>query len=241
MHKIAGALMAALLLVVWFLNWKGVIDFGVLYVITHTWYLIPMWYGVKLLKRQTKSMKISGFVLLAFSGFMLIISLIELITRSQEYIYYITVIGTLVFWPLIMLMFIVTVVISLFDKGEEVHRTILMQRTVVCPEQELLDTSLTAFLGKLIFVVNTQSISHRAVRLDILALFGKVEIVIPEDVGVLSEQTTLFAAAEILGRRGRKLAGREVLRSPAAENQNPRLLLVTRSLFGSVTVRCETN
>jgi predicted membrane protein len=100
---------------------------------------------------------------------------------------------------------------------------------------------LTAFLGKLIFVVNTQSISHRAVRLDILALFGKVEIVIPEDVGVLSEQTTLFAAAEILGRRGRKLAGREVLRSPAAENQNPRLLLVTRSLFGSVTVRCETN
>lgn len=180
-------------------------------------------------------------MLLAFSGFMLIISLIELITRSQEYIYYITVIGTLVFWPLIMLMFIITVVISLFDKGEEVHRTILMQRTVVCPEQELLDTSLTAFLGKLIFVVNTQSISHRAVRLDILALFGKVEIVIPEDVGVLSEQTTLFAAAEILGRRGRKLAGREVLRSPAAENQNPRLLLVTRSLFGSVTVRCETN
>ena len=66
-------------------------------------------------------------VLLAFSGFMLIISLIELITRSQEYIYYITVIGTLVFWPLIMLMFIITVVISLFDKGEEVHRTILMQ------------------------------------------------------------------------------------------------------------------
>ena len=104
-------------------------------------------------------------------------------------------IGTLVFWPLIMLMFIITVVISLFDKGEEVHRTILMQRTVVCPEQELLDTTLTAFLGKLIFVVNTQSISHRAVRLDILALFGKVEIVIPEDVGVLSEQTTLFATA----------------------------------------------
>ena len=171
---------------------------------------------------------------------MLIISLIELFTETQESIYYITVIGTLVFWPLIVALFLLSVIISLFDKGEVVHKSFLKQRTIKCPEQELLDTSLRSFLGKLIFVMNPKSISLRAVRLDVLALFGNVEIVIPEDVGVLAELKTLFASADILGKRNRKLVGREVVRSPAAESQNPRLLLVTRSWFGSVTVRCES-
>ncbi len=240
MRRIAIALVAVFLLAVWFLNWLGVIDFGVLYVVTHTWYLIPMWYGIRLAQQKQRSMKISGFVLLVFSGFMLIISLIELFTETQESIYYITVIGTLVFWPLIVALFLLSVIISLFDKGEVVHKSFLKQRTIKCPEQELLDTSLRSFLGKLIFVMNPKSISLRAVRLDVLALFGNVEIVIPEDVGVLAELKTLFASADILGKRNRKLVGREVVRSPAAESQNPRLLLVTRSWFGSVTVRCES-
>lgn len=241
MHRIAGLLVAAVLLAVWFLHWQGVIDFGVLYFITHTWYLIPMWYGVKLFRQETRSMRISGFVLIVFSGFMFIISLIELFTEAQAAIYYITILGTLIFWPVVMVMFFITVIISLFDKGEEVYKAVLKRRRIVCPEQELLDTSLTASLGKLIFEMNPHNITHRAVRLDILALFGKVEIVLPEDVGVLAEQTGLFGTLDILGQRNRKLAGREVVRSSAAEYQNPRLLLVVRSCLGSVTVRFESN
>ncbi|HKM18037.1 MAG: cell wall-active antibiotics response protein [Firmicutes bacterium] len=240
MRRLAVAVVAAFFVAVEFLRWQGIIDFGALYVFSHTWYLIPMWYGIKLAQQKSKSMKTSGFVLIVFAGFMLIMSMIELFSETQDSIYYITVAGTLIFWPLVMIMFFLSVLVSLFDKGEEVHKSFLTQRTVECPEQELLDTSLSTVLGKLTFVMNLKSVSHRAVRLDILALFGKVEIVVPEDVGVLAEQKALFAAADVLGKLSRKLVGGEVVRSPAAESQNPRLLLVIRSCFGSVAVKYES-
>ena len=238
MRRLAVAVVAAFFVAVEFLRWQGIIDFGALYVFSHTWYLIPMWYGIKLAQQKSKSMKTSGFVLIVFAGFMLIMSMIELFSETQDSIYYITVAGTLIFWPLVMIMFFLSVLVSLFDKGEEVHKSFLTQRTVECPEQELLDTSLSTVLGKLTFVMNLKSVSHRAVRLDILALFGKVEIVVPEDVGA-GRTKSIVCRCRRLGKLSRKLVGGEAVR-PGGREPEPRLLLVIRSCFGSVAVKYES-
>lgn len=239
MRKILIGSITAILAAIWILNVLGVIDFGLIYVISRLWFVIPMWYGFKLLRQEERRMKISGFVLMVFSGFMLALNLIELFTKGQESIYYLMIMGIVVFWPVIIFIFLIAVIISLFERGETVYKAYLLPKTVVCPKEELLDTSLIAVFGKLTFVMSEESITHRAVRLDVLSLFGKVEIIVPEDVGVLAEVKTRFSSTRLFGERNRKILGGETLQSPAANEANPRLLLVTRSWFSSVNVRSE--
>jgi predicted membrane protein len=239
MRKILLGLIIALIAIFSILNYLEIIDFGLLYVFSRTWYLIPMWYGAKMLRQESRSMKVSGFVLMVFSGFMLILNVVELFAESQAFIYYVMILGIVVFWPLVILIFLTAVIISLFEKGEVVHKSFFLPKTIKCPEQELLDTTLVSVFGKLTFVLNQESITHRAVRLDVFTLFGKVEIIVPEDVGVLAEIKTRFALTKIFDERNRKFLGRENLRSQAAAEANPRLLLVSKAWFGSVTVRSE--
>ncbi len=184
MRKLVIIILVALTALVGLLNFLDIIDFGILYLFSRLWFLIPTWFGIKLVVEEERSKKISGFVLLVFAGFMFVLNIIELVFDTQDLIYYIGVVGTLVFWPVVIIIFMISVIVSLFDKGEEVHKCLLRSKTVECPPQELKDTSLKATLGKLTFIMGPETVTHRAVRLDVLAMFGKVEIVIPKDVGI---------------------------------------------------------
>mgnify|MGYP003876991985 CR=1 FL=1 len=239
MRKILIASILALVILIVLLNYLGVIDFGILYVFSRCWFVIPMWYGVRFFREPERSKRISGFVLLVFSGFMLMLNIIELITDTQDFIYYITVIGTLVFWPIVIIALFVAVIISLLDKGEVVHKSVFTVKSITSPNTEILDLTLRAIGGKLTYIIQPEAITHRTVRLDVFAFLGKVEIIIPEDVGVLAEAKSRFSVTQIIGQRNQKLFGNEVIRSAATLKHNPRLLLVTGSWLGSVTVKCE--
>ena len=239
MRKILVALIAAFLFAVWFLNYQGTIDFGVIYIISRIWFIIPLWHGIKLIIRNENSSKRnSGLILAVFSGFLQILSMIDIFSKTKEHVFYIAVVGMLAFWPIFLIVFFISVIISLFDKGETVYKSIFSSKTIQNAKWDMLDTSLQAVFGKLKFVINQEDITHRAIRLDVLAVFGKVEIIIPEGVGVLAEAKTRLGTAHILDTKSRKIIGESVIQKPVVSEPNPRLLLVTSSwLLGNVTVK----
>lgn len=239
MRKILVALIAAFLFAVWFLNYQGTIDFGVIYIISRIWFIIPLWYGIKLIIRnENLSKRNSGIILAVSSGFLQILSMIDIFSKTKEHVFYIAVVGMLAFWPIFLIVFFISVIISLFDKGETVYKSIFSSKTIQNAKWDMLDTSLQAVFGKLKFVINQEDITHRAIRLDVLAVFGKVEIIIPEGVGVLAEAKTRLGTAHILDTKSRKIIGESVIQKPVVSEPNPRLLLVTSSwLLGNVTVK----
>lgn len=239
MRKILVALIAAFLFAVWFLDYQGTIDFGVIYIISRIWFIIPLWYGIKLIIRnENLSKRNSGIILAVSSGFLQILSMIDIFSKTKEHVFYIAVVGMLAFWPIFLIVFFISVIISLFDKGETVYKSIFSSKTIQNAKWDMLDTSLQAVFGKLKFVINPEDITHRAIRLDVLAVFGKVEIIIPEGVGVLAEAKTRLGTAHILDTKSRKIIGESVIQKPVVSEPNPRLLLVTSSwLLGNVTVK----
>lgn len=237
MRKLLVALIAAFLFAVWFLQYQGVIDFGVSYVIMRLWPIIPLWLGLQWLTYPEPGKKKSGFVLVIFAAFLLGLNIVELFTRSQDYIYFISITGILVFWPIIILVFFISIIISLFDKGETVLQSIFSSRTIDDYNWDRLDSSLRAAFGKLTFVIKPEDLTHRAIRLDILSFFGKVEVIIPEGVGVLAEVKTRLGTANVLQSHNKKIIGKYVVREVVQGEENPRVLLVTSSWFGNVTVR----
>ena len=239
MRKILVALIAAFLFAVWFLNYQGTIDFGVIYIISRIWFIIPLWYGIKLIIRnENLSKRNSGIILAVSSGFLQILSMIDIFSKTKEHVFYLAVVGMLAFWPIFLIVFFISVIISLFDKGETVYKSIFSSKTIQNAKWDMLDTSLQAVFGKLKFVINQEDITHRAIRLDVLAVFGKVEIIIPEGVGVLAEAKTRLGTAHILDTKSRKIIGESVIQKPVVSEPNPRLLLVTSSwLLGNVTVK----
>jgi len=239
MRKILVALIAAFLFAVWFLDYQGTIDFGVIYIISRIWFIIPLWYGIKLIIRnENLSKRNSGIILAVSSGFLQILSMIDIFSKTKEHVFYLAVVGMLAFWPIFLIVFFISVIISLFDKGETVYKSIFSSKTIQNAKWDMLDTSLQAVFGKLKFVINQEDITHRAIRLDVLAVFGKVEIIIPEGVGVLAEAKTRLGTAHILDTKSRKIIGESVIQKPVVSEPNPRLLLVTSSwLLGNVTVK----
>lgn len=239
MRKILVALTAAFLFAIWFLNYQGTIDFGVTYIISRIWFIIPLWYGIKLIvKNENLSKRNSGIILAVFSGFMLILSMIDIFTKTQEYVFYIAVVGMLVFWPIFLIVFFISVVISLFDKGETVYKSVFSSQKIQDADWDMPDMSLHAVFGRLTFVIDREDITQRAIRLDVLAVFGKVEIIIPEDVGLLAETKTRLGTAHVLDTKSKKIIGKSVIQKPVMSEPNPRILLVTSSwLLGNVTVK----
>ncbi len=238
MKKILLALLTAFLFAVWVLQHRGVIDFGVIYIISRLWLIIPLWYGIKLIRSEKMRAKKSGIIAVVFSGFLLLLSIIDIFSKTQDYVFYIAIIGMLVFWPLVIIMFLISIVLSLFDKGEVMYNSIFSSRNIQNPELKSPDVSLKAIFGKLTFTLEPKDFTQRAIRLNVLAFFGKVEIIIPEGIGVLAESKTRLGDTHILETATDKIIGKSVIEKPIVSEINPRLLLVTSSwLTGNIVVK----
>lgn len=219
------------------LNYNEVIDFGVGHVIARLWALIPLLFGLHLLKSEDPRRKKSGVVLTVIFGFLLTLNIVMLFTETQNFLFYITIIGLLLFWPIIIIVLLVSIIIGFFQRGELTHKSILANRKIHDPDWDQLDTTLITIFGKLTFVIDETVITHRTIRLDILSLFGKVEVIVPEGVGILAETKQRLGKVSILDSDDNKFIGKNVIEKTGDGENNRRLLLVTSSWLGNVTVK----
>ena len=73
--------------------------------------------------------------------------------------------------------------------------------------------------------------------LSALALFGSVEIIVPEDVGVYTEGLTVFGSRNVLGQEEGGLLAMGDRESPNYRAATRRLNLTALSIFGSIEVK----
>lgn len=237
MKKLLTALIVGFLLAFEVLRQMDIISFGILHVIARIWAVIPLVYGLRWIRNKESSKYKAGIVLLIFSMFMLIPNIVMLFIESQDHMLYIMVFGMLMFWPVITVLFLGSFFIGLLDRGETTYKVFFRNKVIDDPDWNLLDISLIAMFGKLTFILHPEDVTNRTMRLDITSVAGKVEVIIPQDVGVLSESKNRFGSFSIIDQKNRKLLGTEVIEQKIVEETSPRLLLITTSWLGNVTIK----
>ena len=100
-----------------------------------------------------------------------------------------------------------------------------------------LDSTLKARFGRLKFVIDPKDLTHRAIRLNIVAFFGVVEVLVSGEVSLLAENKARVGFYDILGEKGSKLWGVQVVEIDANSDSATRLLLTINSWFGKVIVK----
>lgn len=237
MQRIVIAVIATIILTVILLNSMGTIEFGLGHLIARFWALIPLWIGYSFLKTDDQRKNKSGLVLAILGGFLLILNISIFFFENQAHVYAIAITGILAFWPILILVFIGKVIGSFFDRGEEVYRSCFGVQTIENADLSGLDSTLLAQFGKLIFKVKPDDIGIRAVRLDVIAFFGVVEIIVPSGVNVVAESKVRLGCFNVLGHKSKKVLGREVVELGDGFSATPQLLLVTSSWLGKVVVK----
>ncbi|NLM25169.1 MAG: hypothetical protein GX208_03505 [Firmicutes bacterium] len=235
--KIYIPIIVSLCLAIFILNRTGAIDFGLQHLIARLWPIVIVWLGYNLLHYKEEFKKKSGIVLTIMGLFLLILNVSVLFFENQDYVFKIFFTGLLTFWPVLIIFLALHAILSIFDPGEAVYTSSFGIRNYEQVDLSKLDSTLKARFGRLKFVIDPKDLTHRAIRLNIVAFFGVVEVLVSGEVSLLAENKARVGFYDILGEKGSKLWGVQVVEIDANSDSATRLLLTINSWFGKVIVK----
>lgn len=221
--------------VTWLLDNVGVISVSISYIVRTYWPVVFLIWGLDLLiegTRQTGSGRTSDF---ANAGILLVIGLLFL-SRTTGFFYFDWSIIWRSLLPIILILIGWNLVSSgTFPGGR--HWAILSGVERKQRGWKLESGSFAAVMGSVEIDATVADIPEGETRLDLFALMGGVELIVPADVTVECRGTAVLGGIEFFREEAGGIVASIDSTSPGTPGSTKRLVITARAVMGGVDIK----
>lgn len=219
----------------WLLNNVGVISVSIGYIVRTYWPVVFLIWGLDLLiegTRRTGSSRTAGFT---NAGILLVIGLLFL-SRTTGFFYFNWSIMWRSLLPIILILIGWNLVSSgTFPGGR--HWAILSGVERKQRGWRMESGSFGAVMGSVEIDATVADIPEGETRLDLFALMGGVELIVPADVTVECRGTAVLGGIEFFREDAGGIVATIDSTCPGATGSTKRLVITARAILGAVDIR----